>query len=164
MIRTTVMETPIGPLALLSLDGTLVGAGFTADPRDLHRRLHPTVRSNDAGPAADLGEISAALSAYFDGHLDALDHVRVNQPGTPKRERLYAALRAVPTGTTLTYTELADKAGLIRGARAAGSACAANLIAPVVPCHRIVGANGGLTGYYYGTERKEWLLRHEHVL
>ena len=70
-------------------------------------------------------------------------------------------MRAVPAGTTISYAGLAERAGLTRAARAAGSACAANLIAPVVPCHRAVRTDGSLGGYYYGLARKEWLLRHE---
>jgi len=165
VIHATVLETPIGPLTLLEYDGALVGAGFTADPGDLHARLHPSLRPHELAHVADLGEIGRAHEAYLGGELDALDALTVHMPGPPARERLWAALRGVPAGQTVTYGELAAKAGLERGARAAGQACAQNLIAPAVPCHRVVAAAGSgrrrLNGYYYGLDRKDWLLRHE---
>ena len=83
------------------------------------------------------------------------------QPGPPSRQRLWAALRAVPPGRTLSYAQLAAEAGNPRAPRAAGAACAYNLIAPVVPCHRALRSDGSLGGYYYGLDRKTWLLRHE---
>ncbi|MCW2875929.1 MAG: O6-methylguanine-DNA methyltransferase, partial [Sphaerisporangium sp.] len=102
---------------------------------------------------------------YLDGDLFALDTVELDQPGTPTRQRLLAALRAVPAGTTVSYAQLAERAGLPRtAARAAGSACAQNLIAPFVPCHRVLPSIGGFGGYYYGTPVKEWLLKHENAL
>lgn len=165
MIHATVLETPIGPLALLEHDGALVGAGFTADPGDLHSRLHPSLRAYDVARVAELGEIGKAHEAYLNGDLHALDALTVHMPGPPTRERLWAALREVPAGRTVTYGELAAAAGLERGARAAGQACARNLVAPAVPCHRVVAAAGSgrrrLNGYYYGLDRKDWLLRHE---
>ncbi|MBC6458666.1 methylated-DNA--[protein]-cysteine S-methyltransferase [Actinomadura sp. HBU206391] len=165
MIHATVLRTPIGPLAMLEHESALIGAGFTADPRELHARLHPSLRTLELVDAPDLGEISKAHEAYFGGDLDALDALTVHAPGPPVRERLWAALRDVRSDETVTYGELAVRAGLTRGARAAGQACAQNLIAPVIPCHRVVASTGTgtrrLNGYYYGLDRKEWLLRHE---
>lgn len=161
MIKTTVLGTPIGPLALLERDGVLVASGFTEDPRDLHARLHATLRGEELVSAADLGDIEKAHAAYFDGDPSALDAVPVHQPGTARLEKLWEQMRRVPAGETVTYGELADMAGIERGARVAGAACARNLIAPAIPCHRILGSNGKLHGYLYGLERKEWLLSHE---
>jgi methylated-DNA-[protein]-cysteine S-methyltransferase len=164
VIYSTVLDTPIGPLSLLARGGDLVAAGFTADPTAMYARLAPALRSEplSADGSAALSAASAALTAYFGGDLDALDGLPVHQPGTPRKERLWAALRTVPAGTTVTYAELAVKAGMPRtAARVAGGACASNLIAPVIPCHRVVSTGGGFGGYYYGIDRKEWLLRHE---
>ena len=165
MIHATVLETPIGPLALLEHDGALVGAGFTADPGELHVRLHSSLRTHDLAHVTELGEITKAHEAYLAGDLGALDPLPVHTPGPPTRERLWATLREVRAGRTVTYGELAAMAGLERGARAAGQACAQNLVAPAVPCHRVVAAGGTgakrLNGYYYGLDRKDWLLRHE---
>lgn len=165
MIRTALLDTPIGPLALLSLDDELVAAGFTADPGELHAGLHPSLRGHVLTPAADLGDITKAHAAYFDGDLTALDELPLRHPAPPKRDRLWTVMRQVPAGQTVTYAELAARAGLVRGARAAGQACARNLIAPAIPCHRIVASSGAgtrrLNGYYYGLDRKAWLLEHE---
>ncbi|MBP2704719.1 methylated-DNA--[protein]-cysteine S-methyltransferase [Microbispora sp. RL4-1S] len=161
MIVSQVLPTPVGPLALLTRDGVLVAAGFTADPRDMFVRLSPAQRALPLREG-DVGDAAHAVEEYLDGRVDALDRVPVEQPGTPTRHRLYEALRGVPAGTTVSYGDLAEKAGLPRtAARAAGSACAQNLIAPFVPCHRVLPSSGGYGGYYYGTPVKEWLLAHE---
>jgi methylated-DNA-[protein]-cysteine S-methyltransferase len=167
VIHSTVLDTPIGPLALLARDGALVASGFTADPGELHARLEPSLRAHDLAPATDLGEIGAAHRAYFAGDLTALDELPLHHPAPPTRTRLWAELRRVPPGATVTYAELAERAGLVRGARAAGQACAKNLIAPAIPCHRVVASAGSaarrLNGYYYGLDRKAWLLAHENA-
>jgi methylated-DNA-[protein]-cysteine S-methyltransferase len=161
MIITQVLPTPVGPLALLARDGVLVAAGFTADPQEMVVRLSQPLRALPVREG-DLGDAAQAVREYLDGKVDALDRVPAEQPGTPIRQRLYAALRSVPAGTTVSYAQLAERAGLPRtAARAAGSACAQNLVAPFVPCHRVLPSTGGYGGYYYGTPVKEWLLAHE---
>jgi methylated-DNA-[protein]-cysteine S-methyltransferase len=85
----------------------------------------------------------------------------VDQPGGTFRQAAWKAMRAVPPGEVITYAELAARAGNPGAVRAAGSACAQNRVAPIVPCHRIVRTGGGLGGYYYGLPVKEWLLAHE---
>ncbi|GAA0982646.1 methylated-DNA--[protein]-cysteine S-methyltransferase [Acrocarpospora macrocephala] len=161
MIVTRTVPTPVGPLALLARDGVLVAAGFTADPSDMFVRLSPQLQA-EGMRMGELPEAAQAVADYLDGKLEALDTIPVSQPGTPTRQRLYEALRAVPAGTTVRYAELARNAGLPpTAARAAGSACAQNLIAPFVPCHRVLPAAGGYGGYYYGPPVKQWLLNHE---
>jgi methylated-DNA-[protein]-cysteine S-methyltransferase len=160
VITAAIMDTPIGPLSLLAHGEALAGGGFTGDPGELHARLHPALRALPL-TAAELPWLVKPLRDYFDGDLTAPDTLLVEHPASPGRERLWAGLRAVPAGTTITYAGLAAQAGMPGAARAAGSACAANLIAPVVPCHRVVRADGGLGGYYYGLPRKRWLLAHE---
>ncbi len=162
-ILAAVLDTPIGSLSLLAHGDRLVGGGFTARPDDLYTRLHRSLRGGPLRlvPATDLPWLAKPVRGYFAGELRALDGIPVYQPGSPGRQRLWAALRAVPPGSTVSYTELAARAGSPHAPRAAGAACALNLIAPVVPCHRAVGSTGSLTGYYYGLDRKAWLLRHE---
>jgi methylated-DNA-[protein]-cysteine S-methyltransferase len=129
----------------------------------MHVRLDRELRSlplETAGPG-DLPWLVKPVAGYFGGDLQALDAIPVYQPGAPSRQRMWAALRAVPPGRTVTYTQLAAQAGCPRAPRAAGAACALNLIAPVVPCHRALRMDGSLGGYYYGLDRKTWLLRHE---
>jgi methylated-DNA-[protein]-cysteine S-methyltransferase len=162
-VLATVMNTPIGPLSLLVRAGHLIAGGFTADPALMHIRLAPPLRALplQTTDPAELPWLAKPVAAYFDGDLAALDEIPVSQPGPPSRQRLWAALRAVPAGRTVSYAQLAAQTGNPRAPRAAGAACAYNLIAPVVPCHRALRSDGTLGGYYYGLDRKTWLLRHE---
>ena len=135
-VRAMTLSTPVGDLALLEHDGVLVASGFSSID-DQYGRLqdpHPLELVDD------LGEISAAVSAYFRGEVGALDAIPVDQPGGEFRQAAWKAMRAVPAGEVVTYAELAVLAGSPRAVRAAGSACAQNLVAPIVPCHRIVAA------------------------
>ncbi|MDF5751258.1 methylated-DNA--[protein]-cysteine S-methyltransferase [Spongiactinospora sp. TRM90649] len=163
MIEAQTLPTPAGPLSLLVREGVLVAAGFTEDPGEMFDRLPAVLRAEEELKVVDdLGEPARAVRAYLDGDLTALDSIPVSQPGSERRQRLLTALRDVPAGTTVTYAELAERAGMPRtAARAAGGACAQNLIAPFVPCHRVLPATGGFGGYYYGTPVKEWLIAHE---
>jgi methylated-DNA-[protein]-cysteine S-methyltransferase len=165
-VLTTVLDTPIGPLSLATRGDTLIAAGFDASPGALLPRLHASLRSAPASNArpADLPWLVKPVRDYFDGDLTALDRLPVYQLAGPGRQRMWEQMRAVPAGTTVTYTELAARAGQPTAPRAAGAACAANLIAPVVPCHRVLRTDGSLGGYYYGLDRKRWLLHHEGAL
>jgi methylated-DNA-[protein]-cysteine S-methyltransferase len=162
-VLATVLATPAGELSLLAHDGTLVGAGFTADPASIQERLEPALRVAELRPAADgdLAWLEKPMRDYFDGDLTAPDQLPVRQPGGPGRQRMWRLMREVPAGCTITYTQLAALAGQPQAPRTAGAACAANLIAPVIPCHRILREDGSLGGYYYGLPVKQWLLRHE---
>jgi methylated-DNA-[protein]-cysteine S-methyltransferase len=162
-ILATVLDTPAGDLSLLALDGMLIAAGFTGDPASMRARLEPTLRAAPLVPADghDLAWLVKPMRDYFAGDLTAPDGLPVRQPGGPGRQRMWQLMREVPPGCTLTYTELAALAGVPSAPRAAGAACAANLIAPVIPCHRILRSDGSLGGYYYGLPVKTWLLRHE---
>ena len=105
--------------------------------------------------------IAAALDAYFAGDLNALDAVPIETGGSEFQRSVWAALRAIPAGTTTGYGRLAAQLGKPGAARAVGLANGSNPIGIVVPCHRVIGADGTLTGYAGGVARKEWLLRHE---
>lgn len=157
IVYATTLDTPVGPLALLVRDDALVAAGFTSVD-DQFGRLHgpATLRLVD-----DLGPFSLALQAYFDGDVTAPDTLAVSQPGGGFRQAAWKVMREVPPGETISYGELASRAGSPSAVRAAGSACAQNMVAPIVPCHRIVRTGGSLGGYYYGLATKEWLLAHE---
>jgi methylated-DNA-[protein]-cysteine S-methyltransferase len=155
-IDATTLTTPVGELSLLARNDVLVAAGF-ADPTTMAARLDDealVVRR-------DLGRLSAAVEAYFAGDARALDDLPVSQPGGDFHQAAWKVMREVAPGETITYAELAARAGNPRAVRAAGTACARNLIAPIVPCHRIVRTDGSLGGYYYGLPTKQWLLAHE---
>jgi methylated-DNA-[protein]-cysteine S-methyltransferase len=112
MIAAQLIPTPMGPLCLLSREGVLVAAGFTADPTDMYARLTPALQAEGLEVVDDLGAASEAVRAYLAGDLDALDAIPVSQPGSPTRKRLHEALREVKAGTTVSYAELAERAGL----------------------------------------------------
>jgi len=156
-VLVATVPSPAGELSLLVHDDVLVAAGFgTADEQHARLRMPPPLRRVN-----DLGPFTAALTAYFDGNLTAMDDLPTRQPGGPFRQAAWKIMREIPSGTTITYGELAARAGSPLAARAAGSACALNLIAPIVPCHRVLRGGGALGGYAYGLSRKEWLLAHE---
>jgi methylated-DNA-[protein]-cysteine S-methyltransferase len=101
------------------------------------------------------------LSAYFEGDLDAVAALATETNGTPFQRAVWAALRRIPAGRTMSYGTLAAAIGQPNAVRAVGAANGANPIAIVVPCHRVIGANASLTGYGGGLHRKRWLLAHE---
>ncbi len=112
-ILATTVDTPIGPLSLLACAEQLIAGGFTADPAELHARLHPSLRglARQAARPGDLPWLVKPVSDYFDGDLTALDGLATRQPGSAGRERLWAAMRAVPAGTVISYAALAAQAG-----------------------------------------------------
>jgi methylated-DNA-[protein]-cysteine S-methyltransferase len=113
--------------------------------------------------AADVGGARNVLTRYFDGDLRSLDEIDVELHGTEFQQRVWTALRSVPAGTTASYSELARRVGAPAAVRAVGAANGSNPVAVVLPCHRIIGSNGSLTGYGGGLHRKRWLLNHEGV-
>ncbi len=104
---------------------------------------------------------AAVLGRYFAGELKAIDRLKTANGGTAFQRKVWAALRTIPARATTSYGELAARLGMPKAARAVGLANGANPIAIVVPCHRVIGANGTLTGYGGGLARKRWLLAHE---
>ena len=156
------IDTPVGEV-LLVVDGE--GAVRALDFHDYEpRMLRLLARHYGATP---LGEgrapaaVRAAVEAYFSGAVEALDGLTVATGGTAFQREVWAALRAIPAGETRTYGQLAAAIGRPKAVRAAGLANGQNPVALIVPCHRVIGANGTLTGYAGGLERKRWLLDHE---
>jgi O-6-methylguanine DNA methyltransferase len=156
-------KTPIGVM-LLAFDGE--GALRVLDFEDYEPRMHKLLRRqygdnlrlvDGAAPA----KVTRALDRYFAGELAALDDIACATAGTPFQRRVWAALRQIPAGKTTSYGALAAKLGKPQAMRAVGLANGANPIGVVVPCHRVIGANGSLTGYGGGLHRKRWLLEHE---
>ena len=105
--------------------------------------------------------LTEKITRYFAGELDAIDRIPVETGGTAFQREVWRALREIPCGTTTSYGALAKRIGRPAAVRAVGLANGANPVAVVVPCHRVIGSNGSLTGYGGGMERKRWLLDHE---
>lgn len=160
-LRASTIDSPFGPFSSIVDGDAMVAAGFVADTAELHARLGPARRSRPLATMHDLGPVTAALHDYFAGDVAAIDAIEVDQPGGVFRTAAWKAMRAVPAGETISYRELAAQAGSPAAGQAAGSACSQNLIALVVPCHRIVRTGGNLGGYYYGLDLKSRLLGHE---
>ncbi len=180
------LSTPAGPLLVITDDSGALRAVEWEDHEPRLRRLldrhygrrgyllsgHPASAESGAlrtgalgaGPVSAAPALSAAaraLTAYFSGDLHAVDALPVTTGGSPFQQSVWAALRTIPAGRTTTYGELAAAIGRPDAARAVGAANGANPVSIVVPCHRVVGAGGSLTGYAGGLERKRWLLAHE---
>ena len=157
------ISSPLGTLLVVS-DGERLCALDYADYEQrmlkLLRAHYDQVHLRDAKNPAG---VSRMRRAYLAGEISRIDAIPVNLGGTPFQRQVWSALRAIPPGTVMTYGELAEKLGRPTAYRAVGMTNALNPIAIVIPCHRLVGANGSLTGYAGGLERKRWLLAHEGV-
>lgn len=159
------LQTPIGT-ALLVIDagGVLRALDWEEhEPRmrELLRLQYGAVVLEDARSPK---ELRSALTAYFKGDLDRLNTIQWRVAGTPFQHKVWTALPKIPAGTTMSYGALAAKLNAPKAMRAVGHANGSNPISVVVPCHRLIGANGALVKYGGGLERKRWLLEHEGVV
>lgn len=156
------MPTPVGELIVVAdSDGVLRAVDWTEHEDRLTILLTRHYGSVRFHPANDPGGLTTRMRAYFAGDHTAIDGLTAATAGTPFQRRVWAALRDIPCGQTISYGELARRVGTPAAVRAVGRANGANPVSIVVPCHRVIGANGTLTGYGGGTHRKEWLLAHE---
>jgi methylated-DNA-[protein]-cysteine S-methyltransferase len=153
-MRFSVLDSPIGDLLLLADDGGL--CGLWMERREGGHSIDPAWRRDDDA----LAEPREQLEAYFAGELRAFD-LKLAPRGTPFQQRVWAALCEIPFGETTSYGALATELGRPGAARAVGLANGRNPIAVIVPCHRVIGASGDLTGFGGGLERKRALLAHE---
>jgi methylated-DNA-[protein]-cysteine S-methyltransferase len=161
------VPTPTGAMLLVTDEEGAVCALDWRDHEDRMQRLFRLHYGAGRTRLEDRPEPSlarGALEAYFAGALAALDGLAVATGGTPFQRRVWAALRTIPVGRFTTYGGLAAQPGNPKAVRAVGLANGANPVSIVVPCHRVIGANGALTGYGGGIERKRWLLQHEGAL
>jgi len=154
------IESPIGPLTAGERGGRVCLLHFGSDGPEIETALErwypgePRVRR-------PLSNLSAIFTRYFSGDTGALDAIPAEMNGTPFQKTVWQALRRIPAGTTISYAELARRIGQPGSVRAVGSANGANPVAVIVPCHRVIGSDGSLTGYGGGLDRKRWLLAHE---
>ena len=159
------IDTPLGPMLAVASDDALSVLEFGSRERlarlaaRLARWFPPHEIDENGSPVID--RVREWLGRYFGGtDADASD-VPLDMRGAPFEQRVWAALREIPVGTTTSYGDIARRLGDAGASRAVGAANGANPIAIIVPCHRVIGADGSLTGYGGGLERKTWLLDHE---
>lgn len=161
------LPTPVGELQIVADDqGNLRTIDWTeheARMRLLLDRYYGKGRYA-LRPTRDPGGLTAAMRDYFNGNVAVIDTLPVKTTGTPFQRSVWQALRTIPHGTTITYAQLAARIGSPKAIRAVGLANGQNPISIVVPCHRVIGSNGTLTGYGGGLPRKKWLLEHEGAL
>lgn len=162
-LQLATCASPLGELLLVHDAGRLCALDYHGCERRMLRLLARRYGEVVLVPGAPPPELCAALGAYFGGALGALDALPVSTGGTPFQERVWGALRAIPPGAVRSYGRLAAELGSPSSARAVGLANSLNPVSIVVPCHRLVGADGTLTGYAGGLERKAWLLAHERL-
>jgi methylated-DNA-[protein]-cysteine S-methyltransferase len=158
------LTSPIGEVLILAdAQGRLRALDFGDYEDRLEKLLDRRTgrRLDSVEPARDPFGLTGALARYFEGDIAAIDDLPVEAPGTAFQRKVWSALREIPAGTTQTYGQIAGRIGHASAVRAAGAANGANAVAIVVPCHRVIGANGTLTGYAGGVDRKRWLLAHE---
>lgn len=157
------LDSPLGPLLLAHAGGQLCMLDFDEYQQRfqtlLMRRFGNVLMEEKAIDAA----LRDALLAYLAGALEALDDIPVHAVGTSFQQLVWQTLRKIPPGETWTYSQLAHFIGRPGSQRAVGLANSQNPVAIVVPCHRVIGSNGELTGYAGGMERKRWLLLHEGI-
>ena len=156
-------KSPIGVLNLLADDQILLGLNLS-NVKALKDSISAEDFAKDFKEVNRIPVITELLSQYFDGDISAINGISVRQPGAPFSQAAWKAMRKVKSGKVLSYADLAERAGSPAAVRAAGSACAKNAIALVIPCHRIVKTGGALGNYAYGLSKKEWLLAHEGAL
>ena len=158
-----IIETPVGPLFVGGSDEGVHRIDFVSERRDEPSIVAMLEREASMAPVRDAeaaAEATTQLREYFDGRREQFD-LPLAARGTQFQRRVWAELRTIAHGHTISYGEIADAIGQPTASRAVGAANGRNPISIVVPCHRVIGSTGALTGYGGGMDRKRWLLNHE---
>lgn len=160
-INVAEIDSPVGCLTVAAQGSALIALYFENLSDKRIKAIEKRFGNGSLVAAKDPAGIRRQLRAYFAGDIDALRNVEVKTWGTPFQQSVWAELRRIPAGETRSYGELATAIGSPKAVRAVGAANGANPVGIVVPCHRVIGANGKLTGFAGGLEAKRWLLEHE---
>jgi methylated-DNA-[protein]-cysteine S-methyltransferase len=158
------IDTPIGELMIVAdHDGSLRAIDWVDHEPRMRQLLnrHYGKNSFQLQPNSTRSHLAESLRSYFAGDLSSIESLPVRTAGTPFQQAVWSALREIPCSTTISYAQLAERIGRPAAVRAVGLANGSNPISIVVPCHRVIGSNGSLTGYGGGIARKRWLLEHE---
>lgn len=161
------LSTPIGELLVIADENQhLRAVEWQEYERALYRSLSRSYKNDPftLKESHNPGGLTQQLARYFAGELAVIDTLPVAAVGTPFQRQVWQALRQIPCGSTISYGELAARLGRPTASRAVGMANGSNPISIVVPCHRVIGVKGALTGYAGGVQRKAWLLAHEGYL
>jgi methylated-DNA-[protein]-cysteine S-methyltransferase len=161
------IDTPIGTMILVAEEGVVLLLEFEDATDRVSREMKARFKGAEAAvlePHKNPFGLSNKIRAYFNGDPAIIDDIATDGGGTEFERKVWHELRAIPCGITISYGELARRLGNPNLMRAVGLANGKNPIAVIVPCHRVIGADGKLTGYGGGLHRKEWLLRHEGAL
>lgn len=164
ILRRVRVPTPAGAVVLVLRGSALAGLAFEDRWRGLSVSLARRFGKFTFKENLQAETVAEALRRYFAGDLHALDPIEVDTGGTAFQESVWRALRRIPAGTTWTYARLAREIGRPTATRAVAAANGANPVSIVIPCHRVIGSDGSLTGYGGGLPRKRWLLVHEGAL
>jgi methylated-DNA-[protein]-cysteine S-methyltransferase len=158
------IDTPIGKMLVVADREENVRAVDWTDHEQRMQRLlclHYGASGFQIERGHNANGLADAINRYFAGEVEAIDTLPVKTGGTPFQRQVWRALRKIRCGTTVSYAQLAERIGLPAAVRAVGLANGSNPVGVVVPCHRVIGSDGSLTGYAGGIERKRWLLEHE---
>ena len=161
LLHRTTIDTAAGAVVLVRRGAKLVALVYEDHWKGMREALERRFGAVSLEPDSDGGVPAGALRRYLAGDLTALDAVEVDTAGTPFQEKVWQALRRIPAGRTISYAELARAVGSPSAVRAVAGANARNPVSIVVPCHRVIAADGKLAGYGGGVPRKAWLLVHE---
>jgi methylated-DNA-[protein]-cysteine S-methyltransferase len=159
-LLSTTLASPIGKLYLLTRGETVLGLNLSGF-QDLLSSLSARELEEKISKGKKAVGVTEKLEDYFDGHLTAINSIKVKQPGGDFSQSAWASMRKIKAGSAESYADLAYRAGSPAAVRAAGSACAKNKIAIIIPCHRIIKSGGAIGAYGWGVNKKIWLLQHE---
>ena len=158
------IQTPIGELILVARDGVLLLLEFEEAMPRIERQMKARFTDFEMQLSTNPFGLTDIMRDYFGGNIHAIDNILTDGGGTSFEKQVWSELSKIPTGTSVSYGHIARTLGDINLSRAVGTANGRNPISIVVPCHRVIGADGSMTGYGGGIARKEWLLRHEGAL
>jgi methylated-DNA-[protein]-cysteine S-methyltransferase len=167
IIARATMATPLGPVQLEFSAAGLKNLTFAGKKVSSRNASEDSIPGMPSLPKKTLqtwrNQVAQALEEYFAGKPGSFENLPLDLTGSPFHLRVWQELRKIPPGKTVSYQDLARRLGKPLAARAVGQACGANPIPLIIPCHRVIAANGALGGFSSGLERKRWLLEHEHA-
>ena len=163
-IELSTLKTRLGRIVLAATKEGLCALDFAESDAPVRKRLARVHPDATFGPGPHGHAAASRVKAYFAGDLNALSSLKVAPDGTEFQKEVWSALRKIPVGATVSYGKIAGAIGKPSAVRAVGAANGRNPIALVVPCHRVIAADGTLCGYAGGLWRKQWLLEHERAL